>query len=231
MRYQQIGNSGLVVSVVGVGGNNFGRRLDASGTKEVVDAAIDAGITLFDTADMYGDGDSERLLGESIGSRRGSVIIATKFGMEVGGESAPAWLPRGSRGYITWAVERSLQRLGTDYIDLLQYHEPDGITPIEETLGALTDLVQAGKVRYLGCSNFASWQLVDAAWCSESQGLASFISTQERYHLLDRSIETEVVPACTRLGMGVLPYYPLANGLLSGKYRKGEPIPEGSRLS
>ncbi|MGW2331407.1 aldo/keto reductase [Streptomyces sp. NPDC001700] len=227
MRYRQLGDTGPRVSVVGLGGNNFGSRLDEDATRAVVDAALEAGITLFDTADTYGGygggggqaGDSERLLGAALKGRRERVVLATKFGMAMGPEY-DRFGPRGSRPYIRHAVERSLRRLGTDYIDLYQYHEPDGVTPVAETAAALEELVAEGVVRHYGCSNMAGERLV-----------AGFVSTQVRYHLLDRTPETTLTPAATRLGTALLPYYPLANGLLSGKYRRGEPPPPGSRLS
>ncbi|HSX96753.1 MAG TPA: aldo/keto reductase, partial [Streptomyces sp.] len=223
MRYRSLGERGPAVSVVGVGGNNFGARLDEDGTKAVVHAAIDAGITLFDTADMYGGsgarGSSERLLGAALKGRRDEVVLATKFGMEMG-RDADLYGPRGARAYVRYAVEASLRRLGTDRIDLYQYHEPDGVTPLEETVAALQELVDEGKIRYIGCSNLPAEHITDA-----------FVSTQARYHLLDRGAEQDLVPACLRHGLGLLPYYPLANGLLSGKYRRGEEPPPGSRLS
>ncbi|MFJ2818560.1 aldo/keto reductase [Streptomyces sp. NPDC087294] len=227
MRYRTLGARGPVVSVVGVGGNNFGSRLDEEGTKAVVHAALDAGITLFDTADTYGGfgtgtgtrGDGERLLGAALKGHRDGVVLATKFGMEMGPD-ADRHGPRGARRYIRHAVEASLHRLGTDRIDLYQYHEPDGTTPLDETVAALAALVDEGKVRYVGCSNLPAEQVSDA-----------FVSTQARYHLLDRSAEQDLIPACLRTGVGLLPYYPLANGLLSGKYRRGEQPPAGSRLT
>ncbi|MDQ0753425.1 aryl-alcohol dehydrogenase-like predicted oxidoreductase [Streptomyces africanus] len=227
MRYRTLGERGPTVSVVGVGGNNFGSRLDEEGTKAVVHAALDAGITLFDTADMYGGfgelggarGDGERLLGAALKGHRDDIVLATKFGMEMSPD-ADRYGRRGARAYIRYAVEASLRRLGTDRIDLYQYHEPDGVTPLEETVAALRELVAEGKIRYLGCSDLPPEQLTDA-----------FVSTQARYHLLDRSVENDLIPACLRHGLGLLPYYPLANGLLSGKYRRGEQPPPGSRLS
>ncbi|WP_030607566.1 aldo/keto reductase [Streptomyces fulvoviolaceus] len=227
MRYRTLGERGPAVSVVGLGGNNFGSRLDEEGTKAVVHAALDAGITLFDTADMYGGfgsgdgsrGDGERLLGAALKGRRDGVVLATKFGMEMGPD-ADRHGPRGARPYIRHAVEESLRRLGTDRIDLYQYHEPDGLTPLEETVAALRELVDEGKIGYVGCSNIPAEQLSEA-----------FVSTQARYHLLDRGAEVDLIPACLRHGLGLLPYYPLANGLLSGKYRRGEQPPAGSRLS
>jgi aryl-alcohol dehydrogenase-like predicted oxidoreductase len=233
MEYRQLGDSGLTVSVVGLGCNNFGRRLDAARTDVVVNAAVDAGITLFDTADIYrGEhGFSEELLGKALGSRRDQVVIATKFGGDMQGVNGPDWGVRGSRRYIRKAVESSLQRLGTDWIDLYQLHFPDPVTPIGETLAALSELVAEGKVRYIGSSQFAAWQVVDADWTARSDGLERFISAQNRYSLIDREVEDELVPACEHLGLGILPFFPLSSGLLSGKYKRGETAPEGSRLA
>jgi aryl-alcohol dehydrogenase-like predicted oxidoreductase len=234
MSYRRLGDSGLVVSVVGVGCNNFGRKLDAEQSRAVVEAALDEGINLFDTADTYGGyGRSEQYLGAALAKtgRRDDVVIATKFGMDMAGHNGPDHGARGARRYVARAVEASLRRLGTDHIDLYQMHEPDPGTPIEETLAALDDLVRAGKVRYLGCSNFAGWQVADAAWTARSRGLSPFISAQNHYSLLSREVEAELVPACRRFGLGVLPYFPLANGLLTGKYRRGQAAPAGSRLS
>src|SRR3954447_20854348 len=185
MTYRRLGNSGLVVSVVGVGCNNFGRKLDADGTRAVVDAALDAGITLFDTADIYGTphGASEELLGAALKGRRDQVVLATKFGMDMQGINGKDYGARGSRGYIVRAVEASLRRLGTDHIDLYQMHTPDPATPIDETLSALNDLVRTGKVRYLGNSNFAGWQIADADWTARAAGQAPFISAQNHYSL------------------------------------------------
>ncbi len=230
MRYRPLGRSGLLVSVVGLGCNNFGGRLDLDGARAVVDAALDAGVTLLDTADVYGGrGGSETILGQLLEGRRDEVVVATKFGMSMGGQSEREL--RGSRRYIRRAVEASLQRLRTDYIDLYQYHRPDGTTPVAETLEALSELVTEGKVRYIGCSNFAAWELVDAEWISRSGGLRRFVSAQNEYSLLERGAEAELLPACERHGIGVLPYFPLANGLLTGKYRRGEPAPAGTRLA
>lgn len=233
MTYRRLGDSGLVVSVVGIGCNNFGRKLDLDGTRAVVDAALDAGITLFDTADIYGEpqGGSEELLGQALKGRRDDVVVATKFGMDMNGLNGPDFGARGSRRYIARAVEASLRRLGTDHIDLYQMHEPDPGTPIDETLAALDDLVRDGKVRYLGNSNFAGWQIADADWVASSSGRARFISAQNHYSLVERSVETEVIPACERFGLGMLPFFPLANGLLTGKYRRDGQPPAGSRLS
>ncbi|RAK31826.1 aryl-alcohol dehydrogenase-like predicted oxidoreductase [Actinoplanes lutulentus] len=233
MTYRRLGDSGLVVSVVGIGCNNFGRKLDAEGTREVVDAAFDAGITLFDTADIYGapHGTSEELLGAALKGRREEAVLATKFGMNMEGLNGRDFGARGSRRYITRAVEASLRRLETDYIDLYQMHEPDPATPIDETLAALDDLVRSGKVRYLGNSNFSGWQIADADWTARTSGQTRFISAQNRYSLLHREAEAEVVPACEQFGLGLLPFFPLDSGLLSGKYRRGEPPAAGTRLS
>ncbi|MGW5672204.1 aldo/keto reductase [Micromonospora sp. NPDC003776] len=233
MTYRRLGDSGLVVSVVGIGCNNFGRKLDIDGTRAVVDAALDAGINFFDTADIYGEpqGGSEELLGQALKGRRDDVVVATKFGMDMHGLNGPDHGARGARRYIARAVEASLRRLGTDHIDLYQMHEPDPETPIDETLAALDDLVRAGKVRYLGNSNFAGWQIADADWTASSQGRTRFISAQNHYSLLERSVEAEVIPACERFGLGMLPFFPLANGLLTGKYHRNAAPPAGSRLS
>ncbi|WP_208758467.1 aldo/keto reductase [Micromonospora violae] len=233
MTYRRLGDSGLVVSVVGIGCNNFGRKLDLDGTRAVVDAALDAGITLFDTADIYGEpqGGSEELLGQALKGRRDDVVVATKFGMDMNGLNGPDFGARGSRRYIARAVEASLRRLGTDHIDLYQMHEPDPGTPIDETLAALDDLVRDGKVRYLGNSNFAGWQIADADWVASSNGRSRFISAQNHYSLVERSVEAEVIPACERFGLGMLPFFPLANGLLTGKYKREAQPPAGSRLS
>lgn len=232
MDYRQLGESGLTVSTVGLGCNNFGSRIGFDAAVAVVDAAFDAGITLFDTADIYGGewGVSEELLGRALQGRRDDVVIATKFGMDMRGKLGPDWGARGSRRYIRAAVESSLRRLGTDRIDLYQYHEPDTVTPIEETLAALDDLVREGKVLYVGSSNLAGWQVADADWTARTGGHPRFISAQNRYNLLDRRIEADVTPACEQFGIGILPFFPLENGLLTGKYRRGEPAPEGTRL-
>ena len=232
MEFRHLGESGLVVSVVGLGTNNFGMKLDDGESREVVHAALDAGITLFDTADSYGA--SERRLGASLAGHRDDVIIATKFGGDVrnrGGDNGEDWGARGSRRYIRRAVESSLRALGTDWIDLYQLHRPDPVTPIEETLSALSDLVREGKVRYLGSSNFAGWQVADAQWIARDRGHERFISAQNDYSLLNRGVEDDLVPALEHYGIGLLPFFPLANGLLTGKYRRGEPAPAGSRLA
>jgi aryl-alcohol dehydrogenase-like predicted oxidoreductase len=232
MEIRNVGKSGLRVSLVGLGCNNFGGRLDRAATRLVVDRALDAGITLFDTADVYGNaGGSETLLGRALGSRRGDVIIATKFGGDMRGANGPDWGSRGSRRYIRIAVEASLRRLGTDWIDLYQLHTPDPNTPIEETLAALSEIVAEGKVRYLGSSNLAGWQVVDADWTARTGGYEGFISAQNEYSWLDRSAESELVPALEHTGQSLLPYFPLARGLLTGKYRRGEAAPGGSRLA
>jgi aryl-alcohol dehydrogenase-like predicted oxidoreductase len=232
MTYRHLGDSGLVVSVVGIGCNNFGGRMDQAATDAVVGQALDSGVNLFDTADVYGgSGKSEEMLGRALGSRRADAVIATKFGGDMHGVNGPDWGARGSRRYIRTAVESSLRRLGTDYIDLYQIHSPDPSTPREETLSALTELVREGKVRYLGSSNYAAWQVLDADWISRSEGLERFVSAQNRYSLLDRGVEKELVPACEHAGVGILPFFPLASGLLTGKYRRGEAAPEGTRLA
>jgi aryl-alcohol dehydrogenase-like predicted oxidoreductase len=233
MSYRRLGASGLVVSVVGLGCNNFGRKVDAEGTRAVVDAAFEAGITLFDTADTYGTprGTSEELLGAALKGRRDEIVLATKFGMSMEGANGPDRGARGSRSYVVRAVEASLRRLDTDYIDLYQMHEPDPETPIEETLAALDDLVRAGKVRYLGNSNFAGWQIADADWTARAAGRTPFISAQNRYSLLQRDVEAEVLPACEHFGLGFLPFFPLDSGLLSGKYRRDQKPADGTRLS
>jgi len=231
MTYRQLGDSGLTVSTVGIGCNNFGRRLDQDGTNAVVRQALESGITLFDTADIYGQGSSEEMLGLALGSERENVVVATKFGMDMQGANGPDWGVRGSRRYVRKAVESSLRRLGTDWIDLYQLHRPDPQTPIDETLAALDELVHEGKVRYLGSSNFTGWQVVDADWTARAAGTSRFVSAQNEYSLLERDVEDELVPACEHVGVGLLPFFPLASGLLTGKYRRGEPAPEGTRLA
>lgn len=232
MRYRPMGRSGLMVSVVGLGGNNFGSRIGLDETRAVIDAALDAGITLVDTADVYGNrGGSEALLGEVLKGRREQVVLATKFGMDMGGANGPDWGARGSRRYIRQAVEASLERLQTDWIDLYQYHVPDGVTPMEETLAALDELVRDGTVRYIGSSNFAGWQVADAEAIARRNGGTRYVSAQNSYSLLERSVERDLVPACVHYGIGVLPYFPLASGILTGKYRRGEAPKEGTRLA
>lgn len=225
METRNLGRSGLKVSLVGLGCNNFGMRIDVAQSRKVVDRAIERGITLFDTADSYGDrGGSERILGEVLGARRKDVVLATKFGNAMDDRGV---LKGGSRRYVVAAVEASLARLRTDWIDLYQLHKPDPDTPIEETLRALDDLVRQGKVRYVGCSNLAAWAVADAAWTARHLGLTAFASAQDEYSLLARDAERELVPALRAYGMGLLPYYPLACGLLTGKYRRGEPVTSG----
>ena len=233
MEFRRLGRSGLTVSVVGLGTNNFGMKLDLDGCRQVLDAALDAGITLIDTADSYGA--SEARLGELLAGRRDDVVLATKFGSDTrrpgGADNGEDWGARGSRRYIRRAVESSLRRLRTDWIDLYQLHRPDPQTPIEETLSALTDLVREGKVRYLGHSNFSGFQTAHAQWTAHTAHLERFVSAQNEYNLIDTAAETELVPALTEYGIGLLPYFPLASGLLTGKYRRGEPPPEGSRIA
>jgi aryl-alcohol dehydrogenase-like predicted oxidoreductase len=233
MEYRTLGTSGLHVSAVGLGCNNFGTRLDADQTRAVVDAAIDAGVTLFDTADMYGGGGgSETFLGQALKGRRDEVVLATKFGhrnFDMG--YGPAAGAKGGRAYVRRAVEESLRRLQTDHIDLYQLHTPDPATPIAETLTALTELVREGKVRYIGHSNFSGWQIAEAAHVAREIGAVPFISAQNEWSLLERKAEQEVVPAAIHYDLGVLPYFPLANGLLTGKVRRATGVPEGSRLA
>lgn len=227
MQFRNLGRSGLRVSLVGLGCNNFGGRIDLDATRKVVDAAIEHGITLFDTADIYGEkGGSETALGQVLGTRRKDIVLASKFGMKMfhGGEG-------GSRRYIMSAVEESLQRLQTDWIDLYQFHRPDPLTPIDETLRALEDLVTQGKVRYIGCSNMPGWQVADAQWTARDLGLSGFASAQDEYSLLKRGAEADLIPAIRHYGMGLLPYFPLANGALTGKYKRGAAMPEGARLT
>ena len=231
MEFRRLGESGLTVSVVGLGTNNLGMKLDAQQSRLVVHAALDAGITLFDTADSYGA--SEERLGDALAGRRDDAVVATKFGADVrrrGNDNGADWGARGSRRYVLRAVESSLRRLRTDWIDLYQLHRPDPATPIEETLSALDDLVHAGKVRYLGSSNFAGWQIADAEWTARTSGYQHFVSAQNQYNWLERGVEDDLVPALRQYGIGLLPYYPLASGLLTGKYRRGEPPPPGSRI-
>jgi len=223
------------VSTTGLGCNNLGRAHTASatadGARAVVDAALDAGITFFDVADIYGApaGRSEELLGSALRNRRPEVIVATKFGMDAQGANGPDFGARGSRRYIRAAVEASLRRLNTDWIDLYQLHEPDPLTPLDETVAALDELVVSGKVRYIGHSNFAGWQLADAAWLTRSAGRTPFVSAQNEYSLLRRDIERELIPAARTFDVGILPFFPLANGLLTGKYSPTD-APAGSRL-
>jgi aryl-alcohol dehydrogenase-like predicted oxidoreductase len=222
------GRSGIDVSSVGLGCNNFGRRVDLDGTRAVVDTALAEGVTFFDTADIYGGGGrSEELLGQALEGRRDQVVLATKFGMDMGDGRGP----RGSRGYVEQAVEASLRRLRTDEIDVYWYHQPDGQTPSAETLGVLDELVRAGKVRAIGASNFSAAQIEEADSVAREQGLTRFEAIQNEYSLLVRDPETDVLPLCERLGLGFVPFFPLASGLLTGKYRRGEPGPDGARLT
>lgn len=230
MIHNRLGHSGCVVSKVGLGTNNFGFRIEPAQSRRVLDAAIDAGVTLIDTSDSYGD--AEVVLGEALQGRRDRVVLATKFGSRLRADDVgPDWDARGSRRYIRSAVERSLRRLRTDWIDLYQLHWPDPATPIAETLGALDELVTEGKVRYVGCSNLSGWQLADAAWTARDLHVQGFVSAQNQWSLLERGIEADVVPAAEHFGLGVLPYFPLASGVLTGKYRRGEDVPDDTRLA
>jgi aryl-alcohol dehydrogenase-like predicted oxidoreductase len=232
LRYRTLGDCGLLVSVVGLGCNNFGGRLDLDRTRAVVDAAIDAGITLLDTADVYGDkGGSETLLGQVLAGRRDQVVLATKWGAQSDLGYGPAAGAKGGRAYVRRAVTESLRRLRTDHIDLYQLHAPDPATPIAETVAAVTELVAEGKVRYVGHSNFTGWQIAEAAHTAREVGGVPFVSAQNHWSLLERGAEQEVVPAARHYGLGVLPYFPLANGLLTGKVRRATGIPDGSRLA
>lgn len=229
MDLRQIGQSGLHVSLIGLGCNNFGGRTSPADSQKVIHAALDAGITFFDTADVYGqDGGSELALGTGLGARRKDIVLASKFGMAMdeAGEKKGA-----SRRYIMDAVEASLRRLKTDWLDLYQLHRPDPLTPMDETLRALDDLIRAGKVRYIGCSNLAAWQVVDAQATAQMMGLQSFICAQDEYSLLNRTAETELIPALSARGMGLLPFYPLAGGMLSGKYQRDVAAPMGTRFA
>jgi aryl-alcohol dehydrogenase-like predicted oxidoreductase len=226
MEHRTMGASGLEVSVVGLGCNNFGGRLDLERTREVVEAALDAGITFFDTADAYGNrGGSESFLGEILEGRRDRVVIATKFGWDLGGDGL-----RGSPDYVRQAIDASLERLRTDHVDLYYYHRPDGVTPFEETLGAMHELVEAGKARFIGCSNLTAAELREVSEATERLGLTGIVALQNEYSLLRREAEDDVLPLCNELGIGFVPYFPLASGLLTGKYRRGEPPLPGSRL-
>jgi aryl-alcohol dehydrogenase-like predicted oxidoreductase len=229
MEIRNLGQSGLRVSSIGLGCNNFGGRIDEAATRTVIHKALDLGITLFDTADTYGErGGSETVMGHILGDDRKRIVLATKFAsqMDDSGEKIG-----GSRRYIMEAVEASLRRLRTDWIDLYQMHRPDPRTPIEETLRALDDLIRQGKVRYIGCSNFAAWQVADAAWTARNAGLQGFVSCQDEYSLVHRAPEAELLPVARKFGFGLLPYFPLASGLLTGKYRRNRPLPDGTRLA
>lgn len=229
MKYRNLGRSGLRVSLIGLGCNNFGGRIGLDATRTVVDQAIDCGITLFDTADIYGErGGSETLLGEVLGSRRKDIVLASKFGMEMDDTGAKVG---GSRRWMMRAVEESLSRLKTDWLDLYQYHRPDPLTPIDETLRAFEDMIRQGKVRYIGCSNMPSWQLATAQWTAKDIGATPFVSAQDEYSLVVRDAERELIPTLQHYGLGLLPYFPLASGLLTGKYKRNAPMPEGARLT
>jgi aryl-alcohol dehydrogenase-like predicted oxidoreductase len=229
MEQRNLGMSGLRVSLVGLGCNNFGMWIDRAASQAVVHKALDLGITLLDTADVYGNkGGSETILGEILGARRKDIVLATKFGIEM---DPAEMLKGGSRRYIISAVEASLRRLKTDWIDLYQLHRPDPLTPIEETLRALDDLIHQGKVRYIGCSNLAAWRVVEAEWTARQHGIHRFVSCQDEYSLVVRGIERELIPAMQAYGLGLLPYFPLASGLLTGKYKRNTAQPAGTRLT
>ena len=228
MERRTVAGSDLVVSEVGLGCNNFGAKLDFGHTRSVVEAALDTGVTFFDTADLYGNrSGSERFLGEILEGRRDEVVIATKFGWDIGSDSGAL---RGSAEYVGQAIEASLERLRTDYVDLYYYHRPDGVTPFEETLGAMHELVVQGKARHIGCSNLSAEQLREVSDISRRTGITPIVALQNEYSLLERSVEEEVLPLCRELGIGFVPYFPLASGLLTGKYRRGTVAPPGSRL-
>jgi aryl-alcohol dehydrogenase-like predicted oxidoreductase len=228
MEFRKLGNSGLKVSAIGLGGNNFGWWADEPTSVSVINHALEKGINFIDTADIYDRGRSEDFVGKAVKGKRQNVLIATKFGNPMGESPNDRG---GSRYHIMRAAEASLRRLQTDYIDLYQIHLPDATTPIEETLRALDDLVHAGKVRYIGCSNFAGWQLCEALWTSKANNLQAFISVQPPYNLLQRQIERELVPCCQAYNIGIIPYSPLASGFLTGKYQKGKELPSDARLS
>lgn len=226
MERRRLGNSGLNISTIGLGGNTFGGTVDGDEAISLIRRAMDLGVTFIDTADSYSNGRSEELIGRAVGQHRDDIVIATKVGW-----SPPAALPAGalSRRWIVRAAENSLRRLGTDYIDLYQAHRPDDGTPLEETLRAMDDLVQQGKVRYLGCSNYAAWQLVHALSICRHQGLAPWVATQPRWNLIDGLADPHLLPACRQFGVGIIPYTPLASGILTGKYRLGQQPPKGTR--
>jgi aryl-alcohol dehydrogenase-like predicted oxidoreductase len=230
LEQRNLGRSGLQVSVVGLGCNNFGGRIDFDATKEVVHKALDLGVTFFDTSDTYGDprGGSETWLGQILGEHRKDIVLATKFARPM---DAAGRLQGASRHYIMAEAEASLRRLKTDWIDLYQQHQPDPLTPIEETLRGLDDLVRQGKVRYIGCSTLPPWQVAEAQWTSRHLGLHHFISCQEEYSLLARDLDREMMPVLQAYGLGLVPFRPLADGLLTGKYRRGAPPPAGTRLA
>jgi aryl-alcohol dehydrogenase-like predicted oxidoreductase len=227
MEYRRLGSSGLKVSVVGLGTNNFGGRTEESRSISVIHRALDLGVTTIDTADVYSAGRSEEIIGRALRGRRHRAEVMTKVHGKMGEGANDRGL---SRRHIIDGCEASLRRLQTDYIDVYQVHQWDSETPLEETLRALDDLVRAGKVRYIGCSNYAAWQLTWALWVSDKRGYAPYVSVQPHYHMFERSVEKELLPACAALGVGVIPYFPLASGLLTGKYRAGAPVPEGTRF-
>jgi len=228
MKYRQLGKTGLQVSSIGLGTNNFGNRVDQKGASLIIDHALDVGINMIDTSNSYGGGYSEKYIGEALKGKREKAIIATKVSSRIAEGPNNAG---NSRKHIMAAIEVSLKRLQTDYIDLYQIHWIDENTPIEETLGALDDLVHQGKIRYIGCSNFAAWQVCEAIWIAKTKDLESFASIQPRYSIMDRVIEQEMIPLCSQYGVGILPYYPLANGFLTGKYKRSQEAPKGTRLS
>ena len=228
MQYRQLGTSGLQVSAIGLGTNNFGRRLDAAATETVVHAALDAGVNMIDTSNSYGSGYSEEFIGRALNGRRHEAVIATKVSSRVSDGPNNAG---NSRKHIYDQVDVSLRKLRTDYIDLYQIHWWDPNTPIEETLRALDELIRVGKVRYAGCSNFAAWQVCESHWTAKTLGINEFVSMQPHYSMLYRKPEEEMIPFCEKYGIGILPYYPLENGFLTGKYRRGKPAPDGTRLS
>jgi aryl-alcohol dehydrogenase-like predicted oxidoreductase len=229
MKQRRLGRSGLQVSLVGLGCNNFGGRIDLEASRKVVHRALDLGITLFDTADIYGEkGGSETILGQVLGDRRKDIVLATKFGMPM---DEAERLKGASRRYILSAVDDSLRRLKTEWIDLYQLHTPDPVTPIEETLRTLEDLIRQGKVRYIGCSNLPAWQVVESLWTARQLGLNAFVTCQDEYSLVVRDPERELLPAMEAYGLSLLPYFPLASGLLTGKYTRNAVMPEGARLT
>ena len=228
MEYRYLGNSGLQISEIGLGTNNFGRRVDAAGTAKVMDQALEDGVTFIDTANVYSGGLSETYIGQAIKGKRDQYVLATKVAMKMGDEVNQSGA---SRQHILTEIENSLKRLQTDYVDLYQIHRADPNTPIEETLETLDQLVSQGKVRYIGCSNYQSWQICEALWTSRTRNLVPFSTVQPHYNMFNREIEKELVPFCKTYGIGILPYFPLANGFLTGKYRRGEAVPEGARLS
>ena len=229
MTYRPLGGSGLMVSAVGIGCNAFGSRVGLDAVRGILDAADETGVTFLDTSDSYGIGQSEEMIGLALEGRRDRFVVATKFGSDMRGTNGADHGARASRAYVRRAVEASLKRLRTDHIDLYQLHFPDPVTPMEETLSVLTELVGEGKVRYIGCSNLAGWQIADADWIARTSGFARFVSAQNHYSLLTRDLEAEIAPAAERFGLGLLPYFPLERGLLTGKYHRGVDAPFGSR--